>query len=139
VIAPQGGNMNKLKVFWRAHQNKVILTIGGVLLAIASFGAGRLTVLEKSEPVVIEDPVEQVSQCPKCAVNKETADDAEEEDEDEEEVEQGDYVASKNGSKYYLTTCSGANRIKEENKVWFDTVDEAKAEGYEPAKNCKGL
>lgn len=49
------------------------------------------------------------------------------------------YVASKNGTKYHLPTCSGAKRIKEENKIWFDSKTEAEQAGYEPAKNCKGI
>lgn len=49
------------------------------------------------------------------------------------------YVASKNGTKYYLPSCSTANRILEENRVWFGTKDEAAAAGYEPAANCPGL
>ena len=51
----------------------------------------------------------------------------------------GKYVASRNGTKYYLPTCSGAKRIKEENKVWFETVEVAKAEGYTAAANCDGI
>lgn len=51
----------------------------------------------------------------------------------------GKYVASKNGTKYYLATCSGAKRIKDENKVWFATVEDAKASGRTPASNCPGL
>ncbi|MDB5265155.1 MAG: protein of unknown function with transrane region [Parcubacteria group bacterium] len=51
----------------------------------------------------------------------------------------GAYVASKSGEKYYLTTCSGVSRIKEENKVYFNTKAEAEAKGYEPAANCPGL
>lgn len=49
------------------------------------------------------------------------------------------YVASKNGTKYYLPTCGSAKRIKEENKVWFSTKGEAEAAGYGPAANCPGL
>ena len=49
------------------------------------------------------------------------------------------YVASKSGTKYHLPWCSGARRIKEENKVWFATKEEAEAAGYTPAANCKGL
>lgn len=49
------------------------------------------------------------------------------------------YVASKNGTKYHLPTCPGAKRIKEENKIWFDSKAEAEQAGYEPAKNCKGI
>lgn len=51
----------------------------------------------------------------------------------------GAYVASKNGTKYYLPTCAGAERINEENRVWFASVAEAQAAGYGPAANCKGL
>src|SRR5690606_22759248 len=43
------------------------------------------------------------------------------------------YVASKTGSKYHLPWCGGAKQIKEENKVWFQTKEEAEAAGYEPA------
>jgi hypothetical protein len=51
----------------------------------------------------------------------------------------GTYVASKNGSKYYLPTCASANRIKEENKIWFISKEEAEAAGYTPSSTCKGL
>lgn len=54
-------------------------------------------------------------------------------------VTKGLYVASKNGTKYHLPTCPGAKRIKEENKIWFDSKTEAEQAGYEPAKNCKGI
>lgn len=52
---------------------------------------------------------------------------------------QGSYVASKNGTKYYLATCSGASRIKQENKVYFVSTAQAQAAGYGPAANCPGL
>ena len=48
-------------------------------------------------------------------------------------------VASVNGSKYHLPWCSGATRIKEKNKIWFADEKEARAAGYTPAANCKGL
>lgn len=51
----------------------------------------------------------------------------------------GTYVASKSGTKYHLPSCSGAKRIKEENKVWFATKEQAAAAGYEPAANCPGI
>ncbi|MBU1292800.1 hypothetical protein KJ819_01895 [Patescibacteria group bacterium] len=51
----------------------------------------------------------------------------------------GTYMASKNGTKYYLPTCSSSNRIKPENRVWFKTKAEAEAAGYGPAANCPGL
>ena len=45
-------------------------------------------------------------------------------------------VASKNSDKYHYTWCSGAKRIKEENKVWFNSDKEAESRGYTLAGNC---
>lgn len=49
------------------------------------------------------------------------------------------YVASKSGTKYYLPTCSGVGRIKEENKVWYATKADAEAAGLTPAAACPGI
>jgi hypothetical protein len=48
----------------------------------------------------------------------------------------GVYVASKSGTRYYLPSCSGVSRIKEENKVYFATKEEAERAGLKPAANC---
>jgi len=57
------------------------------------------------------------------------------------EVGEGEknFVASISGTKYHLPTCSSARTIKEENKVWFNTKEDAELAGYGPAGNCKGL
>lgn len=52
---------------------------------------------------------------------------------------QGMYVGSKSGKTYHLPWCSGAQRIKEDNKVWFSSKTEAENKGYQPAANCKGI
>lgn len=54
-------------------------------------------------------------------------------------VTTGQFVASKNGSKYHFPWCPGAKQMKEENKVWFSSREEAETAGYSPAANCKGL
>ena len=46
-------------------------------------------------------------------------------------------VASKSGTRYYFTSCSGMSRITEANRVWFATVAEAESAGYTLATNCK--
>lgn len=45
----------------------------------------------------------------------------------------GSFVASVNGAKYYFPSCAEVRRIKEENKIWFDSEEEAKESGYEPS------
>jgi len=49
----------------------------------------------------------------------------------------GNFVASKNGTKYYSFDCSGIDRIKEENKIYFATEEEAKAGGRSKSSICK--
>jgi len=45
-------------------------------------------------------------------------------------VATGKYVGSKNGTKYYSPGCAAANRIKTENKVWFESAEDATLQGY---------
>jgi len=47
------------------------------------------------------------------------------------------YLASKNGTKYYMQNCSGINRILEENKIWFDSEEDAQTQGYTKSSTCK--
>lgn len=48
----------------------------------------------------------------------------------------GTFVASKNGTKYYQSSCPSASRIKDANKVYFDSEEEAVADGYSKASGC---
>ncbi len=49
----------------------------------------------------------------------------------------GTYVGSILSNKYHLPTCRYAEAIKAENKIWFDTKEEAAAAGYTPCGVCK--
>ncbi|MEK7098356.1 MAG: Ada metal-binding domain-containing protein [Patescibacteria group bacterium] len=91
-----------------------------LLVALSSFGLGRLSAGEASKPAV------SVSVAPMEAEPKGMA-------------IGGLVVASRNGSVYQYPWCGGAANIKPENQVWFKTEEAAKAAGYAPAKNCKGL
>ncbi|MBP6857686.1 MAG: hypothetical protein KBC11_00595 [Candidatus Pacebacteria bacterium] len=42
----------------------------------------------------------------------------------------GMFVGSKNGTKYYTPGCSGTSRIKPENYIWFQSVEDATLQGY---------
>jgi len=82
-----------------------------VLVGLSAFGLGRLSAAGESSPLV------QSNEAPYSA----------------------NFVASKSGASYYLPSCSGVAKIKEENRVWFATVAEAQAAGYTAAINCPGL
>lgn len=49
---------------------------------------------------------------------------------------QGRLVASQNGTRYYTPNCPGIGRIHEENKIYFNTSEDAKAQGYTLAQAC---
>jgi len=44
----------------------------------------------------------------------------------------GMFVASKNSKIYHLPDCQYAKRIKEENKIYFKSAEEAREKGYSP-------
>ncbi|MDF0592845.1 Ada metal-binding domain-containing protein [Methanotrichaceae archaeon M04Ac] len=46
------------------------------------------------------------------------------------------YVGSKNSDKYHLPDCTSAKKIKDENRVYFSDVWEAREAGYSPCKAC---
>lgn len=46
------------------------------------------------------------------------------------------FVASKNGTKYYPKGCSGIDRINVENRVYFATEQQAQEKGYTRTSTC---
>ncbi len=48
-------------------------------------------------------------------------------------------VGSKSGKKYYFPWCGTVKRIKPENQIKFNSIEEAKAAGFTAGGNCKGL
>jgi hypothetical protein len=56
---------------------------------------------------------------------------------DKNSTSSGKYVGSKNSNKYHLPDSAAAKRIKEENKVWFKSKEDAEAKGYEPGSSVK--
>ena len=91
-----------------------------VLVGLSGFGLGRLSVDDNSG-----SPIEITRSASVVQSNAQATD--------------GSFVGSKNGSVYHFPWCSGAQRIKEENKVWFTSKADAESKGYRPAANCKGL
>ena len=106
----------------------IVLTI--ILVALISFGIGRLTA-PKSEPI-------QIKNLEKASVEQLQIPAAEEQESGDIDYE-GKVVGSVKSDKYHLPECPGAKQISEQNKVWFDSIEEAERAGYQPAGNCPGL
>jgi len=90
------------------------------LLGLASFGLGRLSALEEAKPVVSVGVAVETATPRPMQVG-------------------GLIVASRKGSAYHYPWCAGAQSMAEGNKVWFQSEAKARAAGYTPAKNCRGL
>lgn len=127
----------KIKAAPRGLWNDVFIAVVILLVSLASFGLGRLSVLYGDQSnVEIIFPQGQEGAAYR-ALHIEDAEQAAREA--PFPTGGGQYVASKSGSKYHFPWCAGAQAIKEENKIWFDSKEDAERQGYTPAANCKGL
>ena len=48
----------------------------------------------------------------------------------------GDFVGSKSGSKYHISTCYWVEKIKAENKIYFSSKNQAENKDYKPCSSC---
>ena len=103
-----------------------------LLVGIVSFGLGRQSVIEKPVNMGSEQPAGIVLTQMKDTVAQKT-------ESAQAEAGKTRVVGSRSGTKYHLLTCPGAKQMKEENKIFFDSITLAKAAGYTPAANCPGL
>jgi hypothetical protein len=51
-------------------------------------------------------------------------------------IENCNFIGSKNSDKYHTPDCHWSEKIKEENRVCFETIEEAKEKGYQAAGCC---
>jgi|SRR3989344_8775705 len=118
------GNIEHFPLF-RKYFDKLFLSIIIILVAVLSFGIGRLSVAGNREAIKIEyDPSLSLENSLKT-VNSKIKNSTQ------------SVVTSKNGSKYHYSHCAGAKQIKEENKLVFASASAAEAAGYALASNCK--
>jgi hypothetical protein len=119
-----------------------------VLVGATSFGLGRWSAIGtySTKDTIVSSQTASVGSTVKAAKitpKESTAQIKEKVVEDtmslEAAISEAKYVASKSGSKYHLLWCPGAKSIKESNKVFFKSKEEAEGEGYTPAANCKGI
>ena len=117
----------------------VILTALIIGVSLVSFYLGRVSVdgdfkgINQEAQALrprVQDSVQNPQKSSSSATNTIT--------QNAEQTQKG-YVASKSGTKYHLPWCGSAKQIKEENKIWFVTKEEAEKAGYTPASNCKGI
>ena len=123
----------------------IFIALAIILVGLAGFGLGKLSVMEKTrEPVTIR-PAQFSAITSSTTKNiKDTANNISEPAQSAKAMiahdsAKGLLVAAKTGTKYYFPWCSGASRISEVNKVWFDSYEDAQKAGLTAAANCPNL
>ena len=130
----------EIKKTFKKHEKDILLATTIFLVALVSFGLGRLSkIRENKTPIIINTEGVKVNNKMNMGENNIASIGNLANPTPMLPAQGGMLVASKTGTKYHFPWCSGAQRIKEENKVWFTTNKDARQAGYTPASNCKGL
>lgn len=136
--------LEKIKEFARTKANNLgplsddlFLGLIIALIAIGAFGLGRISKIGGSKaPIRIENEPTQTAdtfgqkagESTSVVTTEQVADQAKD-----------SIIASKSGTKYYYSWCSGAQKISAANRIYFSSPEQAKSAGYTPSSTCKGL
>lgn len=114
----------------KSEKGKDILIVIIVILAgLGSFELGRLSKEDGNSGIKIEYPNQGASVVSATENTKivkiKTSNSGDK-----------NFFASSKGSKYYSLGCSAGKTIKQENRVYFTTGEEAQAAGYKLSSSC---
>lgn len=112
----------------RRYQNTIFAAFILISVFFIGLGLGLLTKPNKTTPIIIDKNVKINLSAQQSEFLGNTG--------KSPNFSGGNFVASINGKNYYPKDCLSAKRIKEENMIWFNSSEEAEADGYIPAKNC---
>jgi hypothetical protein len=122
---------------------RFLLIISAILIAVSMYFIGNMTALEsQSSEIQIIYPDAIAIQSDKIDNNPENSKTNTEIQKDnivKPNSNQSQIIASKNGKRYYYKNCGGINRIKTENRIYFETEQQAEAKGLTLASGCKKL
>ncbi len=127
--------MNKIKSLLESEKGKdILIALVVILVGVGSFELGRLSRAGDSPGIKIEYPPEVLNQ-PANAVSATNPSSVLQKTEIPTVGKK--FFASNRGKKYYPVGCSAGASLKEENKIWFNTREEAEAAGYELSSSCR--
>lgn len=119
---------------------RILLIISAILIAGCMYFIGNMTALEsRSSEIQIIYPEAIAIQSDKNIENSKTNTEIQKDNVVKPNSNQGQIIASKNGKRYYYKNCGGVNRIKIENRIYFETEQQAEAKGLTLASGCKKL
>lgn len=137
--------------FWDFIGGKYFVPIAIILVAIIAFSLGRISGLQEKRSAVkiISESAGEIkgasvdtsppTPSPNLGEGSSAPSESGGSAQPSQNATAGTVVASKNGTKYHYPWCAGAKQISDKNKITFESIEAARAAGYSPASNCKGL
>lgn len=140
----------------KPYQENLFLITAIVLVSLIGFGLGRLSAKYQPTELKINSTLINATDLNKIVsgapANKKTTTSVNQSNqitslEDQnggEEIVAPDIsnlkvIGNKQSKIFHLENCSGALKMKEENKIFFASVSAAQQAGFKPAGNCPGL
>ncbi len=123
--------LSKIVNIVKSYQKDIFLGLCIILISFISFNLGHINSLQKTPLKITGETNVYQATVGNSVLNNPKATPAQPRD--------LRVVASKasTSKKYHFTWCSGAQRIKEANKLWFETESLAQQAGYTLAGNCQ--
>ncbi len=122
--------IDRIKNWLESEKGKdILIVIIVILVGLASFELGRLSKENDSSGIKIEYPSRNTTQAANVVSSAENA-----------KVPENigkTFFASSRGTKYYSIGCSAGKNLKQENRVYFETREEAEKAGYALSAMCQ--
>lgn len=128
--------MSRIKQFCSQNKREIVLTIGVFLIAVVSFQIGLLWKINAKQGNNVAISEFGSMQANLGAVTTDLAGDNVDAPIPAAVPAEKLFIASKNSKKYHKISCSWANRINEENKIYFSSREETEKLGFEAASCC---
>ncbi len=126
--------MEKIKHFINSEKGKdIMIVLIVILVGLGSFELGRLSKENSSSGLKIEYKGTNV---PQSLYNQPASSISANVPKETTGLKEKSFFASNRGSKYYSIGCSAGKTIKQENRVYFATGEEAEASGYTLSSSC---
>lgn len=121
---------NNFKKNLISNEDKIVLAIGFILVAVLSFGAGKLSeVYDAQTPIIFQDNAN-------CATSQASISEiVDDQNKSIDSASQGKIIGNKNSKIYHIPGGGSYDKVSEENRVYFSTEAEAQKAGYRKAKN----
>lgn len=128
---------NGVKLFLESEKGKdIFVVIIVILVGLGSFELGRLSKENNSSGIKIEYSNQIENQTASPILFENSVNNAIFPKMQNSNSTGKNFFASNRGSKYYSLGCSAGKTIKQENRVYFATGEEAEAAGYTLSNSC---